>query len=178
MPFPTFIRTERLLLRTWNDGDRDSLFKLNSNPRVMEFFPTLLSAKESNELFDRIQKHWNRYNFGLFAVEDLDENSFIGFVGIVHVDFDCFFAPNLEIGWRILPDFWGKGYASEAAISTIRYAFQELNATEIVSFTSVLNERSRSVMRKIGMEFITEFHHPNLPMDDRLSKHALYKIIK
>ncbi|EQA44506.1 acetyltransferase (GNAT) domain protein [Leptospira broomii serovar Hurstbridge str. 5399] len=178
MPFPTSIQTEHLLLRTWNDGDRDSLFKLNSDPKVMEFFPTLLSATESTEAFGRIQKHWNRYGFGLFAVEDLIEKSFIGFVGIVHVDFDCFFTPSVEIGWRLLPDFWGKGYASEAAISTLKYGFQELNVTEIVSFTSVLNDRSKSVMKKIGMEFITEFPHPNLPMSHRLSKHVLYKKVK
>ena len=144
----------------------------------MEFFPKLLSLKESNGAFDRIQNHWNRYGFGLFAVEDLNEKSFIGFVGMVHVDFDCFFTPNVEICWRLLPDFWGKGYATEAALSTLRFGFQELNMTEIVSFTSVLNERSKSVMQKIGMEFVDEFHHPNLPINHRLSKHALYKKVK
>ncbi|MEI9968503.1 MAG: GNAT family N-acetyltransferase [Terracidiphilus sp.] len=68
-----FLQTERLLLRRWRDSDRLPFQQMNADPRVMEFFPALLSPAESDALVDRAQAHFDRHGFGPFAVELIRE---------------------------------------------------------------------------------------------------------
>jgi 3-dehydroquinate dehydratase/shikimate dehydrogenase len=105
---------------------------------------------------------------------------FIGFVGLKHVNIETSFTPAVEIGWRLLFDCWGKGYATEAAIASLRYGFETLKLEEIVSYTPVQNMRSRAVMEKIGMHHDPkdDFDHPKLPEGHPLRKHVLYRLKK
>ena len=96
---------------------------------------------------------------------------FIGFVGLVYVDFPAAFTPCVEIGWRLGREHWGKGYASEAARASTRYGFEQIGLEEVVSFTVPHNLRSRAVMERIGMTRSPEedFDHPVLPEGHPLS---------
>ncbi|WP_107667624.1 GNAT family N-acetyltransferase [Cyanothece sp. BG0011] len=172
------ILTPRLKLREWKEKDKEPFFKLNSDPRVMEFMPKLLSKQESDSFVERIKTHFRDYQYGLFAVELIEDKSFIGFIGLSIPKFDAFFTPCVEIGWRLAYDYWGKGYATEGAKASLDYGFQELGLSEIVSFTASQNVRSRKVMERINMKYIDEFNHPVLPKGHPLEKHVLYKILQ
>lgn len=146
-----YIETSRLILRDWQEADIPHLTGMNSDDKVIEYFLKTLSYEESIALYNQIQEEFKQYGFGAYAVEEKDTGIFVCFVGLHNVTFDVDFAPAIEILWRLLPEFWGKGYATEAAIACLNYAKQELKLSKVVSFTSLLNKRSEQVMQKIGM---------------------------
>lgn len=85
----------------------------------------------------------------------------------------------MEIGWRLIKKSWGNGYATEAAQEALDYAFNTLNLSEVVSFTTISNIRSRSVMERLGFSNTRQnFEHPDIQKGHPLSEHVLYKITK
>ena len=172
------IKTERLLLRRWRDSDRIPFQQMNADPRVMEFFPALLSPAESDGLIDRAQAHFDRHGFGPFAAELIENHFFIGFIGLSIPNFDAPFMPAVEIGWRLAFDSWGRGLATEGARSLIRYTFEDLGLDSLVSFTVPANLRSCRVMEKIGMTHDPrdDFDHPSLPEGHSMRRHVLYRL--
>ena len=172
------LQTGRLLLRRWRESDRLPFQAMNSDPRVMEFMPTLLSSAESDALVDRAQAHFDRHRYGPFAVELLENHSFIGFIGLSIPNFDAPFMPAVEVGWRLAFDYWGRGLATEGARAVVRYGFEELGLDSLVSFTVPANRRSRRVMEKLGMTHDPrdDFDHPRLPEGHPLRRHVLYRL--
>jgi RimJ/RimL family protein N-acetyltransferase len=177
MDLPREIRTERLLLRRWTHADRHPFAELNADPRVMEHFPSVLTADESNTLADRIEGHFERHGFGLWTVEVPDQIPFIGFVGLSVPSFESHFTPCVEVGWRLAARYWGHGYATEGARAVLAFGFGPLALDEIVSFTVPENERSRRVMERLCMTHdpVDDFDHPSQP--DR-RRHVLYRLRK
>jgi RimJ/RimL family protein N-acetyltransferase len=172
------LSTERLVLREWRAADRTPFAAMNADPRVMEHFPATQTRAESDAFADRIAAHFDEHGYGLWAVEPRDGSAgFLGFVGLQHVSFAAPFAPAVEIGWRLAYDAWGRGYATEAARAALGYAFGEAALDEVVSFTTVANERSQAVMRKIGLrrDPAGDFDHPRVD-DPRIRPHVLYRI--
>ncbi len=102
------IQTERLGLRKWIDADFIPFTEMNKDSQVMEYFPKILTDVETNELIKKINKHFDKYGFGLFAVEKLATKEFVGFTGFMIPTFESFFTPCIEIGWRITKQDWGK----------------------------------------------------------------------
>jgi len=172
------LRTERLLLRRWRDSDRLPFQTLNADPRVMEFMPELLTPATSDALIERIEAHFTPHGFGLSAVELLETNSFVGYIGLVIPSFDAPFMPAVEIGWRLAFEHWGRGLATEGARAVLGYAFGTLRLDSVVSFTVPANLRSQRVMQKLGMTHDSreDFDHPRLPKDHPLRRHVLYRI--
>ncbi len=168
--------TSRLRLRQWQKSDFESFAALNADPRVMQHFPEPLSRQASNEMAEKIRTLIKQRGWGFWAVEVKDTEPFIGFCGL-HVPIATLpFSPCVEIGWRLSSTHWGKGYASEAARGALHVAFQQLGLSEIVSFTTVGNRRSRRVMERIGMNYSGEFEHPGLPERSPLRPHVLYRL--
>lgn len=172
----TVITTTRLKLRHWKTADLPDLRVMNQDPKVMEYFPSLLSPEGTEQLYNRIQKHFEEHGFGLYAMEEAATGTFIGFTGFMIPSFKAPFTPCVEIGWRLQRGYWGKGLATEAALACLNYGFNAWNFPEIYSFTSIQNTRSENVMKRIGMHKAGEFEHPNIPRGDRLCRHVLYKI--
>lgn len=172
------LKTERLILRPWQESDLEPFARLNADPRVMECFVNPLSRKESDELALRIQNKIKEQGWGLWAVEAPGVANFIGFIGLAHVLFPAPFTPAVEIGWRLSYDFWGRGYATEGAKAALKFGFKTLKLTEIVAFTTTNNIRSRHVMEKLGMQRDPkdDFDHPKVPDNHRLKRHVLYRI--
>jgi RimJ/RimL family protein N-acetyltransferase len=172
------LETERLILRSWSDSDRQPFSEINADPRVMEFFPGLLSRAESDLLVDRIEAHFREHGFGLYAVELRSERQFIGFIGLAVPAFDAAFTPCVEIGWRLCSAHWGQGLATEGAREVVRHAFEALDLPFLVSFTVPANKRSRRVMEKLGMRYdaADDFDHPRLPHGHPLRRHMLYRL--
>lgn len=173
------IETDRLKLRQWLPSDYAPFAALNADPDVMKYFPGTLSEAESNLLAQRCETEISENGWGLWAVERKSTGVFIGFVGLHRPATKLPFSPCVEIGWRLAKQYWGNGYATEAAQEALRYAFENLHLAEIVSFTSVINKQSQNVMKKIGMaDTRKNFMHPSLPAGDRLQEHVLFKIVR
>jgi RimJ/RimL family protein N-acetyltransferase len=172
------LRTERLVLRSWRDSDREPFAALNADPVVMEHFVAPLSHAESDALVDRIEAAFEEHGWGLWAVEVPGVAEFIGFIGLAVPGFDAPFTPCVEVGWRLARSAWGHGYAPEGATEALRFAFDDLGLDEVVSFTSVGNAKSRRVMEKLGMTHdpADDFDHPRVPAGHRISRHVLYRI--
>lgn len=174
----TIAETDRLLLRRWRESDREPFFGMNSDARVMEFFPGTLSREESDALADKIEAHFAERGFGLCAAELKEERKFIGFIGLAVPSFEAHFTPCVEIGWRLAAECWGRGLATEGARRVVQLGFEELGLEEIVSFTTMANARSQRVMDRIGMhrDASEEFDHPGLPEGHPLGRHVLYRL--
>lgn len=172
------LRTERLSLRRWRDSDREPFAALNADPRVMEYFPRCLDRAESDALIDRIEASFEQRGFGAWALEETATRRFVGFTGLNVPSFTASFTPCVEIGWRLAADAWGRGYATEAARRSLRFAFDDLALAEVVAFTTVANWRSRRVMERLGMthDAASDFDHPALAPGDPLRRHVLYRI--
>jgi RimJ/RimL family protein N-acetyltransferase len=144
----------------------------------MEFMPSCLSAVESDLLVDRIEDHFRKNGFGLYAAELRRDSEFIGFVGLAIPSFEAHFTPCVEIGWRLSATHWGQGLANEGARAVAKYAFESLALPALVSFTVPANLRSQRVMEKLGMTHdpSEDFDHPNLPEGHPLRHHVLYRL--
>ncbi len=171
---PPEISTPRLRLRRLRDGDLDAFVALNADPLVMEFFPRPWSREESHDAFQRVQEGFTERGFGVYTAEV--SGDFAGVVGLSVPTFQAPFIPCVEILWRLFPQFWGKGLASEAAGAVLQMAFHTLELQEVVAFTAAIHEKSIRVMERIGMkrDVAGDFDHPRVE-DPRLRRHVLYR---
>jgi len=170
--------TDRLLLRQWQEKDKEPFAALNSDPRVMKYFPSLLSKAKSDSVVDRAKTLIMERGWGFWAAELKETGAFIGFIGLHMPTDDLPFSPCVEIGWRLAHEHWGKGYATEAALAALSVGFHQLLLNEIVSFTAVGNLRSQAVMKRIGMTMSGNFEHPVLPKESPLRQHCLYRLTR
>jgi len=174
------IRTERLILRNWEERDRALFHRINSDERVMEFFPFRRNRAEADAKLDEFRTEIERVGFGWTAAEVATSGACIGFVGLHgtgHIP--TLPAGGVEIGWRLAPEFWGKGYVSEAARAWLAFGFEALGLDEIVSFAVSDNTRSTAVMERIGMrrDRARDFDHPGVPdSHPELKRHVFYAI--
>jgi len=143
----------------------------------MRYFAAPLTTAESNGLAERIQHNIDEHGWGLWAVEIPGAASFAGFIGLARPRFDAHFTPCIEVGWRLGPEWWGHGYATEGAQAALEFGFRELSLDEVVSFAVETNVPSRRVMERIGMihDPVDDFDHPDLPAGHALRRHVLYR---
>lgn len=173
------LNTAYLQLRQWCASDREPFAALNADAAVMEFFPATLTRQQSDALANKIEELIARRGWGFWAVELTGLAPFIGFVGLHVPEHPLPFSPCVEIGWRLAPNYWGKGYACEAATAALQFAFERLGLDEVVSFTAALNLRSQAVMKRLGMQCDGAlFQHPGVPPGHPLRTHVLYRAQK
>lgn len=173
------LETKRLKLRQWKKSDYPFFAQMNSSPLVMQYYPSILSELESNKLADKICSIMKQKGWGFWAVEEKSTGNFIGFVGLNQPGYDLPVTPCVEIGWRLGNEYWGKGYATEAASKALEFGFNSLDLQEIYAFASVQNQKSWKVMERINMiNTNRNFEHPIIPKGHTLSEHVLYKITK
>lgn len=174
------LRTPRLILRPWRAADRDGLWRMQSDPRTMEFLMPVPDRAASDAVADRAEAHFARHGFGLWVVEAPGVTDFAGYAGLVHVPYDAHFTPAVEIGWRFDPAFWGHGYATEAARAALEHGFAALGLAEIVAITVPANIRSRAVMERLGMVRDTagDFDLPSIPVGHPLRRQVLYRRLR
>ena len=174
------IRTQRLILRNWEDRDRELFHSINSDERVMEFFPFRRDRAAADAKMDEVRAWIEADGYGFAAAEIAATGECIGFVGISGTeDIDVLPAGATEIGWRLAPEFWGKGYVTEAAEAWLAYGFETLELDEIVSFAVRENHRSTAVMQRLGMrrDQDGDFDHPSVPKSHpHLKRHVLYRL--
>ncbi len=185
---PTELQTQRLRLRAWRPEDYAPFRVLNADPQVNAHLPGPLSSEQSDALADRLHTKMCEAGFGYWAVECKEFSAepqarFLGFVGLQSLRelplLERYLGgPAFEVAWRLAPRFWNRGYATEAAQETLRFAFETLNVEEVVSFTTPYNLASQRVMVKLGMkrDLKGDFEHPRLPAGHPLRPHQLYRL--
>jgi RimJ/RimL family protein N-acetyltransferase len=172
----TTIRTDRLILRPWQDSDLAPWADLNADPVVREFWPNVLTPAQSAAALREFAGNVERRGWGWWAVEVAATGQFIGMAGLDPIEDDAPF-DGVETGWRLSRDAWGHGYATEAARAALDYGFDQLGLAEIYAIAVAGNERSFAVMRRLGM-----VHVPSLDFEDpfvaagRLRSCVVYRI--
>lgn len=174
------LETQRLIIRNWKEEDRELFHLINSDAEVMAYFPFRRNRAASDKMMDELKQDIAKHGFGYTALELKETGECIGFCGL-HF---CKAAPiipaeAIEIGWRLAPQYWGKGYVTEAALRLIEYGFTELALEEIISFAVHTNYKSFSVMKRIGMlhDETMDFDHPLVPdTHPHLKRHLYYRI--
>jgi ribosomal-protein-alanine N-acetyltransferase len=171
------LRTDRLLLRQWQERDLEPFADLNADAEVMRYFPYKLTCEQSEALATAIRRDIDKQGWGLWAVEVIGGPSFVGFVGLNEPSFDAHFTPAVEVGWRLAREHWGHGYATEAAQAAIDFGFGELELSQIVAMIGLHNRRSQRVAERLGMtrDLADDFDHPRVPAGP-LRRHGLYRL--
>jgi RimJ/RimL family protein N-acetyltransferase len=166
-----------LVLRPFTDMDREPFFALNTHPLVVESLGSSPSRAESDALIDRFSEEMARDGWAPWAVGVAGGAPFVGMTGLHRVNASLPCAPAVEVAWRLHPQHWGHGYATEAAAAALDYGFGEAGLDEIIAFTTTLNTRSQAVMERIGMVRDPEgdFDHPREPEGSPLRRHVLYR---
>tara|TARA_B110000046_G_C13021675_1_gene411564 strand:+ start:67 stop:624 length:558 start_codon:yes stop_codon:yes gene_type:complete len=173
-----FFKSKRLGFRNWNENDLTELSKINADLEIMEHFPKPLTEKETTEFIQRLKNHYEKNGYSYFATEILESGELIGFIGLALQDYKTDFTPAVDIGWRLKKSAWGKGYATEGAKKCLEFAFYEMNLENIISTCTEKNSKSENVMKKIGMDKIGEFNHPELKEFPEYEKCICYGINK
>jgi RimJ/RimL family protein N-acetyltransferase len=175
------LRTPRLVLRGWREGDRAPFAALNADPEVMAWYPAPLTREQSDAFVERIEAVWAQHGYGLWALEHREGAAgpvgLAGYVGLMPV-LGLPVVGEVEIGWRLARGHWGHGDATEGAQAVLGWAFEVLGLSEVVSFTSASNQRSRAVMERLGMvrDASADFDHPRVPQSSPLRRHVLYRL--
>lgn len=180
---PTFdgvreLRTQRTLLRQWQDSDLDAWAEMNADLEVRRHFPGVQTRDEALAEAARARVLLARRGWGAWALELPGVLPFAGFVGLIVPAWSAHFTPAVEIGWRLPRAAWGQGYASEAAAAAAAFAFEALALDELVAITLPDNQASRRVMQRIGMQhdLAGDFDHPRLPPGHPMQRHVLYRL--
>ncbi|MBV8328757.1 GNAT family N-acetyltransferase [Chryseobacterium sp.] len=148
------IETERLILRKFEDPDYERMFLMDSDPEVMKYLGIpVTSADESKKMIQMIQKQYEENGVGRLAVIEKESGLMIGWSGLKLLTQPVNgYIHTLDLGYRFIPAFWGKGYAMEAAKASLDYGFKEMNAEMIYAYADSGNAGSNYILKKLGFE--------------------------
>ncbi|OON80041.1 GNAT family N-acetyltransferase [Streptomyces tsukubensis] len=158
----TEIRTPRLLLRRWSDDDLVPMAEINGDPEVMRWIAdgSVRDLEQTAGDIERWEEEWDDEGFGLFAVELLASGELAGFTGLSVPGFPPEALSEVEVEWRFGQQFWGQGYASEAASAVLEFALTDRGLDRVISFVQPSDTASENITRKLGMERERETAHP------------------
>lgn len=157
--------TERLIIREFNLGDAQAVLHFNTPAEVNRFTGDAgmcesLSDAE-NIITDIWLKEYQEYGVARWAVVLKETNTVIGFCGFKqdnHID-------NIDIGYRLHPDYWGKGYATEANKACIEYAKKDMDLNHVLGDVVHENTASANVLKKLGMGFQSQYQEMGFDVD-------------
>jgi RimJ/RimL family protein N-acetyltransferase len=163
------LRTDRLLLRRWRPEDQSTMAQINLDPEIARYLNRPVDDAAVAGFYGQVVDHWERFGFGLWAVESLHlplAGRFLGFVGLAHVpSFLAAAGDAPELGWRLARACWGQGFATEAAIAARDDAFSRLGVAELISVIHPRNVRSQRVAMKVGMRRWQVIENPVLGIE-------------
>lgn len=146
----TQFETDRLILRSWRATDLTNFTRLHASPLSMQDYRGPIDAEASRLKFNDYRAQYQRHGFIRWHVAD-KSGAFLGYVGLYPNGDDHPLGPNNDIGWRLLPEAWGKGYATEAARATLAHAFETYGLSEILAYTQAENLASQAVISRLPM---------------------------
>ena len=147
-------QTRRLRLREWDEEDEVRFYAVMNRPEVMEHLGGVQTPEEWSAAYQRVVGFQRDYGHTFWIIEERDSGAILGFCGIKRVN-----APGAgdltgkhEIGWRVVPESWGKGIAKEAAIASMDLAFDRFDAPQVIATTVPANAASQGLMKRLGMK--------------------------
>lgn len=143
--------TERLRLEPIGPEHAGELWRLRDDPAVAQWFGGGLSREQAAREAVRWQAAWEADGVGKWVAYRRGTGELVGRGGLSRTDLDG--QVRLEIGWTLLGNQWGQGYATELGRAGLAYALEELGADQVVAFTERHNRRSRAVMERLGMRY-------------------------
>jgi RimJ/RimL family protein N-acetyltransferase len=155
------IETERLFLRELLPTDEEKMYELDSNPEVHKYLGQnpIHRMEEARKVIALIRQQYIDNGIGRWAVIEKKTGEFIGWSGLKFIrEFENGKVNFYDIGYRLMPQYWGKGYATESAKAAIKYGFEELGLTEIIGSANVENIKSRRALEKCGLTFVETFY--------------------
>ena len=166
MSAPAKLETHRLLLTRVCPDDLDDLVRMYADLQVTATLGGVRTAEWVAEYLKRQMAHWEAHGFGYWTVRDRLTGKFAGRGGVRHAMIEG--RPEIEVGYGLTTEFWGRGYATELAIESVRVGFADLRLSDLVCFTLTTNVASRRVMEKAGFRYERDMVYADLP-------HLLYR---
>ena len=144
------IETERLLLRTYQPEDLETVYLLCSDPDVAEFFPDYYSINKEHVLasLPRRIERWRKFGFGQLGVFEKTSEELIGYCGMQYLDDTT----EVELYYGFFKKYWKRGYATEAAKAILKFGFEQIKLERIVAVTNPKNIPSQKVLLRLGMK--------------------------
>ena len=154
--------TPRLFLRRFREADAPLILQLNSDPEIVKYVhePILEKEEQAANIIMNIILPQYENNLGRWAIHTKENNAFIGWCGLKYRSE----RDEIDLGYRLLKNTWGKGYATEAAQHTLDHGFNVLDLQLITGRAHIENIASVKVLEKIGMQFIEEGIVDNCPV--------------
>ncbi|CAM1359003.1 GNAT family acetyltransferase [Tenacibaculum soleae] len=166
-----YLETNRLILREIQTTDVNGIFELDSNEKVHQYLGKnpIKTKQQALENIQFIQQQYKKLGIGRFACIEKDTDKFIGWAGLKlntgekeklnnHQNF-------IDIGYRLIPEFWDKGYASEAAFTCLEFGFKEMKYDTIYGAADIENIGSNKILQKIGLQFVNEFNYKDVKVN-------------
>ncbi|RZK77748.1 MAG: N-acetyltransferase [Pedobacter sp.] len=163
-----FKETDRIILREIELSDAPAMFEMDSDPEVHKYLgkQPIQTINETIENIEYIRQQYLDHGIGRWAVEDKHLNQFVGWSGLkFRPDEVNGYVNYVEVGYRFLKRFWGKGYATESAIQSIDYAFEELKLNCVYAMANKDNSGSRNTLLKAGLKNTGQFNYENIDCD-------------
>jgi [ribosomal protein S5]-alanine N-acetyltransferase len=149
------METERLLLRKFTLDDAELIYTLNKDPEVIKYtgdpIADLVHARKIIE--EVIMPQYTLYNHGRWAVHEKASGAFTGWCGLKYISE----RDEVDLGYRFMKQYWGKGYATESAAASIEYGFNALKLQRIIGRAMPDNKSSIAVLKKLGFHYIGTF---------------------
>ena len=161
------LQTARLLLMRLRAQDFADLHAMHTDPAVMTTLGGVRSRAETQRVLEVLLASWDADGFGYWMAHELATGRFAGRGGLRRVLLEG--RPEVEVGYAFMPEFWGRGLATELARESIRAGFEELGVHELVCFTLPTNRASQRVMEKAGFRYVGDTVWADLP-------HVLYRL--
>lgn len=154
------LATARLQLRRFSAADLDLLDRLNSDAEVMRHLGGVASRADTQQMLERrVLRYYDEHpGLGVWATIERGSGACIGFHLLNHIRGEA----HIQVGYRLFPAYWGRGYATEMSIALLRYGFATLGLDMITAITAPDNVGSQSVLLKSGLHRRGErsFAHP------------------
>jgi RimJ/RimL family protein N-acetyltransferase len=163
---PIKLETARLWMREIEPGDASGLFELDSNPEVHRYLGNqpVQSMEEIDRVINLIRQQYAEHGIARWAVIEKESNQFIGWAGLKWITEPIRGRTHYyDLGYRLIPTHWGKGYATEASQALLQYAFDVLNVETVSAMTDIDNLGSNRVLQKIGMTCTGQFLLDGIP---------------
>lgn len=149
------IETSRLIISNITSNDSESLYQLHSNVEAQGFTgkPPITSFEDVTEavrkMLDDTNKSYSERGYGRWKIVDKENDEMIGWNGLVYRES----VGEIDIGYRFLPEYWGRGIATESSEAILDYGLNTLGIDKIIAITMKENTGSIRVLEKIGMQF-------------------------
>ena len=155
------VRTERLLLSPIVVGDVEAFAPIFAKVEVWRYpYGRGMAFDETSRFVAGQISDWETYGYGLWAMRSIGTNAMLGYVGLSIPRFYPSILPAVEVGWRLDPEWWGRGYATEGAAAALDQAFTTLELDEVWSMPQVDNVASIAVAERLGMVLDHEAEFP------------------